>query len=65
VTQLGPDAGKYSFRRWQASITPARGERTLMVRCTSAAGDTQPLEANWNPSGFMRNAIEAISIVAA
>jgi len=65
VTQLGPDAGKYSFRRWQASITPARGERTLMVRCTSSDGETQPLEANWNPSGFMRNAIEAVSIVAA
>jgi DMSO/TMAO reductase YedYZ molybdopterin-dependent catalytic subunit len=64
-TQLGPDAGKYSFRRWQASITPARGERTLMVRCTSSAGETQPLAANWNPSGFMRNAIEAVSIVAA
>jgi DMSO/TMAO reductase YedYZ molybdopterin-dependent catalytic subunit len=64
-TQLGPDAGKYSFRRWQASITPARGERTLMVRCTNSAGETQPLAANWNPSGFMRNAVEAVSIVAA
>jgi DMSO/TMAO reductase YedYZ molybdopterin-dependent catalytic subunit len=64
-TQLGRDAGKYSFRRWQASINPARGERTLMVRCTSADGEAQPLEANWNPSGFMRNAIEAVSVVAA
>ncbi len=63
-TSLGEDAGKYSFRRWQASITPSRGEQTIMVRCTNSDGEVQPLQANWNPSGFMRNAIEITNMIA-
>jgi len=56
---LGKDEGKYSFRQWRTTFTPAaKGDATLMVRCTNANGDAQPAEANWNPSGFMRNVIE-------
>jgi hypothetical protein len=64
--QLGPDMGKYGFRQWSAQVTPAtRGEMTLMVRCTNSSGVTQPSEANWNPSGFMRNVIETTHVTAA
>ena len=57
--QLGKDAGKYSFRRWEAHFTPAaKGSYTLMVRCTNSDGVAQPDQANWNPAGFMRNIIE-------
>ena len=62
---LGEDAGKYSFRRWQLSVTPSRGEQTIMVRCTNSDGMTQPTQANWNPSGFMRNVIEVTNFVSA
>ncbi len=66
AAQLGPDMGKYSFRQWSAQVTPAtRGDMTLMVRCTNSGGVAQPSEANWNPSGFMRNIIEATPIKAA
>jgi DMSO/TMAO reductase YedYZ molybdopterin-dependent catalytic subunit len=64
-TQLGKDEGKYSFRRWQVSMIPPRGEPKLMVRCTNNNGETQPAESNWNSSGFMRNAIETASLIAA
>ena len=58
--------GKYSFRQWSAQVTPAaRGNMTLMVRCTNGNGVAQPSDANWNPSGFMRNVIEATPIKAA
>jgi len=64
--QLGRDEGQYSFRQWQAEFTaPARGDHVLMVRCTNSAGVAQPDAPNWNPSGFMRNVIEATPITAA
>jgi len=63
--QLGKDEGKYSFRQWQLSFTPAPGPHVLMVRCTSSSGKTQPDTPNWNPSGFMRNVIEQTPTVAA
>jgi DMSO/TMAO reductase YedYZ molybdopterin-dependent catalytic subunit len=65
-TVLGNDEGKFSFRQWQSQVTlPAKGEYTLMVRCTNSDGVAQPEQPNWNPSGFMRNVIETTSIIAA
>jgi DMSO/TMAO reductase YedYZ molybdopterin-dependent catalytic subunit len=64
--QLGKDEGKYSFRQWQLSVTPAAvGQQVLMVRCTSSGGETQPDTPNWNPSGFMRNVIEQTAVMVA
>jgi DMSO/TMAO reductase YedYZ molybdopterin-dependent catalytic subunit len=64
--QLGKDEGKYSFRQWHTTFTPAaKGDATLMVRCTNSNGDAQPTEANWNPSGFMRNVIESTVVSVA
>src|ERR1700738_2277777 len=66
AAQLGKDEGKYSFRQWEARSTlPAKGNYTLMVRCTNSDGVAQPAQANWNPSGFMRNVIEATPFIAA
>jgi hypothetical protein len=63
-TALGKDEGKFSFRQWQSQVAlPAKGDYTLMVRCTNSSGTAQPGQANWNPSGFMRNVIEATPIV--
>ena len=64
-TQLGEDPGKYSFRRWQASVTLPRGEHLVLSRCTNTRGEAQPMQANWNPSGFMRNIVEGVSLTAA
>lgn len=63
-TSLGKDEGKYSFRRWETHLTPAKGKSALMVRCTNSAGVAQPATPNWNPAGFMRNVIETTPIVA-
>jgi len=61
---LGRDEGAYSFRQWQARVTPAAGDVSVMVRCTNAKGLAQPAAANWNPSGFMRNPIETTALKA-
>lgn len=64
TAQLGKDEGKYSFRNWNARFTPAKGDHTLMVRCTNSDNLAQPTQANWNPAGFMRNVIETTPVVA-
>jgi DMSO/TMAO reductase YedYZ molybdopterin-dependent catalytic subunit len=63
--QLGPDQGKYGFRRWSMAIAPARGKVTVSVRCTNTAGLAQPARGVWNPGGYMHNAIEQITLEAA
>ncbi len=64
--RLGKDEGKYSFRIWDLEFTaPQKAEYTLLVRCTNNDGSIQPSESNWNPAGFMRNVIEATTVVAA
>jgi DMSO/TMAO reductase YedYZ molybdopterin-dependent catalytic subunit len=61
--RLGSDHGKYSFRQWTVVLRPAStGPQTLMVKALNTAGASQPERANWNGSGFMRNAVEAVSV---
>lgn len=65
AAELGADEGKYSFRRWQSSTVPTPGDHNVLVRCTNLAGEAQPMQTYWNPSGFMRNVIESIGFKAA
>ncbi|MEO8520764.1 MAG: oxidase, partial [Acidobacteriota bacterium] len=63
---LGQDLGRFSFREWRLPVTfAAAGAAVVMVRATSTAGAVQPMEASWNPAGYMRNVVEstALSIV--
>jgi DMSO/TMAO reductase YedYZ molybdopterin-dependent catalytic subunit len=63
--RLGPDHGKYSFRRWEIPLRlSSRGPYRLMIKALNTAGISQPDRANWNPAGFMRNVIESISVRA-
>ncbi|MES2295066.1 MAG: molybdopterin-dependent oxidoreductase [Pseudomonadota bacterium] len=63
---LGKDEGPYSFRSWTAQIPAgAPGEKSLAVRCTNTKGEVQPDTPNWNPSGFMRNAVERLPVTVA
>jgi DMSO/TMAO reductase YedYZ molybdopterin-dependent catalytic subunit len=60
---LGPDLGKYSWRRWQAPWTPsAKGSCRLMVRATSGNGQIQRA-SQWNRSGYQRDVIEHIDVM--
>jgi hypothetical protein len=61
--RLGPDEGRYSFRRFSALLPlRGRGALTVMSRCTNSAGEAQPMEPNWNPSGYMRSCVEAVRV---
>jgi hypothetical protein len=63
--RLGPDRGKYGFRRWEVMLRPSSpGAQRLMIKAQNTAGSVQPNQANWNGSGFMRNVIESVSVQA-
>lgn len=62
---LGEDLGKYSFREWKARVTLPPGKREIRVRAANRAGQSQPLEPLWNPSGYMRNVVETTTVTAA
>ena len=62
--RLGDDLGNYSFRQWRLSTSLSTGSHVLMARATNAKGQTQPLEPLWNPSGYMRNVVERVSVQA-
>jgi len=62
--KLGPDLGKYSWRRWHYKFSPPdRGDYKLYVKATNAKGETQPMH-QWNHSGYMRNEIEILPLKA-
>ena len=61
--QLGQDLGKYSFREWTIAFKPQRaGSHELKVKATNRIGQSQPLEALWNPAGYMRNQVETTKV---
>ena len=60
---LGPDVGKYSFRRWSAELQTRAGQTyTIAVRATANDGATQPATQGWNPSGYLRNVVEMYKV---
>lgn len=64
AARLGEDPGRYSFREFTFSFSPRKGEHDLRVRAWNRAGDTQPLEALWQPGGYMRNVVESVRLSA-
>ena len=62
--RLGADMGRYSFREFRFGFTPERGNHDLRVRAWNRTGQSQPMEALWQPAGYMRNAVESVKVVA-
>lgn len=60
---LGREDDRYGFRRFTARVNvPRPGRVKVMARCTNTRGETQPMEANWNPGGYMRNCVEPVIV---
>ena len=62
--KLGADMGRYSFREFTFAITPEKGKHDLRVRAWNRSGQSQPMEALWQPAGYMRNVVESVKITA-
>jgi DMSO/TMAO reductase YedYZ molybdopterin-dependent catalytic subunit len=62
--KLDPSLGNYSWQRWRFQYTPsASGKIVFMAKATNNNGATQPLH-HWNRSGYMRNEIETLTLMA-
>ena len=64
AAKLGADMGRYSFREFSFGFTPTKGGHDLRVRAWNRSGDSQPMEALWQPAGYMRNVVESVKVVA-
>ncbi len=66
AAELGKDLGKYSFREWTIDLTPkSAGILALRAKATNSIGQSQPMAALWNPTGYMRNVVETVRVTAA
>lgn len=63
--RLGEDLGRYSFREFSFAFTPAKGAHDLRVRAWNRSGQSQPMQALWQPAGYMRNVVESVKVTAA
>jgi sulfite dehydrogenase len=63
--RLGEDLGRYSFREFTFAFTPDKGSYDLRVRAWNRSGQSQPMEALWQPAGYMRNVVERVTVTAA
>jgi DMSO/TMAO reductase YedYZ molybdopterin-dependent catalytic subunit len=62
--ELGKSLGRFSFIEWRHAILfDNPGPALLMVRATNKAGERQPLQADWNPGGYRRHAVEATHVM--
>jgi hypothetical protein len=63
--RLGKDLGKYSFREWTIDFKPEQsGALELKAKATNRINQSQPLQALWNPAGYMRNVVESVKVNA-
>ena len=60
--QLGPDHGRWAFRRFLGGLALPAGKHIILARATNAAGEAQPLRQNWNPSGYNRAGIDPVPV---
>jgi sulfane dehydrogenase subunit SoxC len=58
---LGPNA----WRGWSFDWDAAPGEHLLSSRASDSAGNTQPLDPNWNLKGFANNAVQRVAVLVA
>jgi len=59
---LSASAGRYAWSGWQATWQAAEGEHELACRATDAAGNRQPLEGEWDLTGFGNHGVHRIRV---
>ena len=66
ATMPGNQRTDFGWRLWSYRWTPRRpGNYTVLVRARDAAGDTQPIAQEWNPSGYAWNVVPRVRVSVA
>jgi DMSO/TMAO reductase YedYZ molybdopterin-dependent catalytic subunit len=59
---LGEPLSEFAWRGWTFDWDAEPGEHELCSRATDAAGNVQPLSADWNFDGFCNNAVQRVRV---
>ncbi|HSV18307.1 MAG TPA: molybdopterin-dependent oxidoreductase [Casimicrobiaceae bacterium] len=63
LAELGPDHGRFAFRRFRFVATPqARGPMMVMARASNRAGAAQTFDLIPNPAGYHHNVVQRIAV---
>jgi len=60
--QLDAPAGRYAWTGWHAAWDAVAGEHELACRATDAAGNRQPLEGDWDLTGFGNHGVHRMRV---
>lgn len=63
VAQLGPDRARRAWRQFEHVWRPTGpGAFVVMSRATDTRGRAQPIVPDWNPSGYLWNAVDQVRV---
>ncbi len=63
AAKLGKDFGDFSFRQWETQVALKPGQSyQLQSLAINRIGESQQLHPKWNPSGYLRNAVESVRV---
>jgi hypothetical protein len=62
AAKLGNDHARYAWRLWSHEWKALPGDHAILSRATDSQGRTQPSTPAWNPSGYLYNAYDQVTI---
>ena len=61
--ELRAAPNRYAWQRWRARMVfPRRGYYEVWARATDERGVGQPFAENWNPKGYLNNAMHRVAV---
>jgi hypothetical protein len=61
--RLGPDRARYAWRQFEYMWRPLEpGSRLVLSRATDNRGRAQPIIPDWNPAGYLWNAVDQVRV---
>jgi sulfane dehydrogenase subunit SoxC len=65
LADLGEDAPDGAWRGWTFAWRAAPGEHELCSRARDAAGNEQPVDADWNVGGYANTSVQRVPVTVA
>jgi DMSO/TMAO reductase YedYZ molybdopterin-dependent catalytic subunit len=64
AARLGSDRARHAWRQFEHVWQPAgRGAFVVMSRATDTRGRAQPIVPDWNPAGYLWNAVDQLQVI--
>ena len=60
--KLGNEHAHYAWRLWSYEWQAKAGDHSILSRATDNKGRVQPPTPEWNPSGYLNNAVDQVTI---